>query len=99
MKRYNKLKKTFTKLEEGEKFCGTCHGEGMVKPKRSYAGDIKKGSLLVCKDCLGRGKLDWVEEVVGPNIGLNPCLDIKIETKNVVVRPHRRLEGSWTYET
>lgn len=65
LKRYNKLRKKFTELKEGEKFCETCHGEGMVRSKREYNGITKKGALLVCKDCLGYGKLDWVEKVVG----------------------------------
>jgi len=77
LKKYNKFKKCYTELKEGEEFCKTCHGEGMVKPKRTYTEDIKKGGLLVCNNCLGHGKLDWVENVIGvkqeglPNISLH----------------------------
>ena len=95
MKKYNKLKKAFTEIGEGEKFCDLCHGEGMVKSKRSYTGDVKKGSLLVCKNCLGHGKLDWVECAVGKK-QTNPC--IEIEKKNIVKRS-RSLKESWTIIT
>ncbi len=92
MKRYNKLKKAFTELKEGEQFCETCHGEGKVRSKRPY----KKGSLLICKDCLGHGKLDWVECAVGKKLE-TPGVDIQIEEMEIVVR-NRCLKGTWTIE-
>lgn len=94
MKKYNKFKKRYTELKEGEEFCKTCHGEGMVKSKRAYAGALKKGALLVCKDCLGDGKLDWVECAVGKKL-TNPC--IEIEKKSIVIKTNS-LNGVWTIE-
>ncbi len=94
MRRYNKLKKNFTEIKEGEKFCSKCHGEGMVKPKRTYIGDLKKGALLVCEKCLGDGKLDWIECAVGKKFD-PPGIDIKIEKKNIVIRS-RSLKEPWT---
>ena len=40
-------------LKEGESYCTNCDGTGRV-----VSGDR-------CQKCLGTGKLDWVEKVVG----------------------------------
>ncbi len=63
--RYNKFKKIHLKLNEGEEFCKRCDGSGMVKSAKSYPGLIKKHGLLLCIDCMGDGKIDWVEKATG----------------------------------
>lgn len=63
--RYNKFKKIHLKLNEGEEFCKTCDGDGMVKSTKSYPGLIKKHGLLLCVDCMGDGKIDWIEKATG----------------------------------
>jgi DnaJ-class molecular chaperone len=90
--RYNKLKKTHLTLNEGEEFCNTCRGEGMVKFKRDYT--FKKSGLLVCKDCLGTGKIDWIEKVTGKKSHL-PLVNLKIEKTKIVPR-ERKLNGDYT---
>lgn len=81
--RYNKLTKTHLTLNEGEEFCKTCRGEGMVILKRNYLP--KPVSALVCKDCLGDGKIDWVEKVIGKKSHL-PLVNLKIEKTKLVPR-------------
>lgn len=52
------LKGMRPRLEEGEVFCDRCNGTGIV--------DNTKGSgTYNCRKCLGTGKLDWIENVVG----------------------------------
>lgn len=63
--RYNKHKKRLITLRDGEEFCTVCHGEGMVASKRNFLGIHKKGRLLVCKKCMGDGKVDWIEKATG----------------------------------
>ncbi len=69
--RYNKFKKIHLSLNEGEEFCKTCDGDGMVKSTKAYLGLIKKGGLLLCKDCMGDGKIDWVEKATGKRRKVN----------------------------
>ncbi len=68
LKKYNKLRKVFTELKDGEQFCKVCHGEGMVKARKGV--EFKNRELLVCHACYGTGKLDWVEKVVGKKSNL-----------------------------
>jgi hypothetical protein len=55
-------------LKEGEQICTECNGTG---EKSLGSWKDKSGRLSVimtsCKKCLGHGKLDWIEEVVGKN--------------------------------
>jgi len=92
LKRYNKYNKNYTEIKEGEKFCKSCRGAGMVKSKRDYT--FKKTDLLVCSKCLGTGKLDWVEKVVGKKPFM-PIIDLKIERTQLVAQG-RRLTENWT---
>jgi DnaJ-class molecular chaperone len=45
-----------TILKEGEYFCPDCEGAG-TETKKKYA--------VFCKRCLGQGKLDWIELIMG----------------------------------
>lgn len=60
--RYNSYKKKYITLKEGEYFCKTCDGAGVVIRSNSTN---KKVGKLTCHKCLGEGKLDWVEKAVG----------------------------------
>ena len=62
-RRYNNHLKRFIELKDGEEFCKKCHGKGSVFRYRPY----RKKIALTCNICLGTGKLDWVEKVVGKN--------------------------------
>jgi len=45
-------------LNDGEIICSKCDGSGVHYNRM----DI---STFVCSKCLGRGKLDWIENIVG----------------------------------
>ncbi|MCF8019848.1 MAG: hypothetical protein K9L62_10610 [Vallitaleaceae bacterium] len=51
--------KLFTELKPGECECDQCHGTGLHV--KFYNG----GDDIWCDKCLGYGKLDWIEMVVG----------------------------------
>ena len=38
--------------------CKTCDGKGIIS--------IDENRWLRCKKCMGKGKLDWIENIVGP---------------------------------
>ncbi len=65
-KRFNTFKNKFIKLSEGEQFCKKCRGRGMVpnKSKEKFF-PFSKRQFLICNICLGDGKIDWVEKVIG----------------------------------
>jgi DnaJ-class molecular chaperone len=63
-KRYNKHLKRLISLKEGEEFCSECNGEGVIISKRIFTPS-KKTHLLICKTCIGDGKVDWVEKATG----------------------------------
>lgn len=63
-KRYNKNLKKYIFLNKGENFCIKCRGNGLVKSKPV---NFRKALILKCDVCLGTGKLDWVENIVGKN--------------------------------
>ncbi len=48
------------KLKPGEVICPDCNGTGQSNEK-----DRSTITLIGCDKCLGAGKLDWVEVVVG----------------------------------
>ena len=59
-------------LKEGEVQCSECHGSGN-RAKWNQIPDYK--CYLMCDKCNGKGKMDWIEAVVGvkpePNLKLN----------------------------
>jgi hypothetical protein len=59
--------KTYIYLNEGEEFCRKCDGKGRIFDKRRYFSNVKIVKSLICSTCLGTGKLDWIEKVVGKN--------------------------------
>lgn len=64
--RYNAHKRKFITLNEGEHFCPKCDGKGVISKNHNMTFFGERGALnLVCSKCLGDGKIDWVEEVVG----------------------------------
>ncbi len=69
MTRYNKYKKQLDDLKDGEEWCPKCKGKGIVK----YPGIARlprKG--LICSECFGDGKIDWIEKATGKNqMGIN----------------------------
>ena len=65
---FNKYLGTEIKLNEGEEFCPECEGTGMEV-------DDNKPFLSCCNKCLGKGTLDWIEQVIGV-YPKNPVLDI-----------------------
>jgi DnaJ-class molecular chaperone len=68
-KRYNAYNKTYIALEEGQEFCRTCGGSGLVRRakfiKTSKFPKVPNNTMLVCHHCLGSGKIDWIEKAVG----------------------------------
>ena len=66
--RYNKHLKRLITLNEGEEFCSKCHGEGVLISKRTWITPSKKARFLICKKCMGDGKVDWVEKATGKRI-------------------------------
>ena len=66
-KRYNSKLKRYVILNEGERFCPKCDGKGEI-PKKSPNFFSKSNLMLVCNKCLGDGKIDWVENVVGKKV-------------------------------
>ena len=59
--RYNRYLKIIIYLREGEFFCPQCKGRGMclsgLYPSKYH--------LLKCSMCHGKGKLDWIDEIMG----------------------------------
>jgi len=47
-------------LEEGEMVCHKCKGKGHWYEESEF-GD----SLIICQWCQGKGKVDWIENIVG----------------------------------
>jgi len=65
---YNYYLHKDTILNEGDEFCPRCKGSGIQSdPSPRY-----------CKKCLGKGKLDWIEQAMG----VNPStIDLSIRQK------------------
>lgn len=66
-RRYNAHLKKIIELSEGEEFCSKCDGKGVV-PKEGKIFACKAILPLICSKCLGDGKIDWVEKVLGKKI-------------------------------
>lgn len=66
------LKRVIT-INECERFCKKCKGRGKVR--RDTISSIPSIITLVCDECLGDGKIDWIEEVVGK---LKPIKSIEV---------------------
>ena len=62
--RYNKFNKCLRELSKGEEWCKKCRGDGVVVCKRD-SGMFRKGHPLTCNECMGDGKVDWVEKATG----------------------------------
>ena len=59
-------------LKEGEVICNKCKGTGSTSPANSRESIYYQ----VCYKCHGRGKLDWVEMIVGKKV--DPWKDIEV---------------------
>jgi DnaJ-class molecular chaperone len=66
-KRYNAHLNKFIELSESEIFCKKCHGKGRNYKNKLFFRNKNKSSLC-CDVCLGDGKIDWVEEIVGKTV-------------------------------
>ena len=53
------------KLEEGEMICDKCEGTGTAKGEE----------WISCSKCLGSGKVDWIENIMGKKIPGNIFID------------------------
>ena len=62
-KQYNMFLRNYITLKDGERFCEKCKGRGKVPKMAKPQGTGT--AMLVCNECLGDGKIDWVEEVLG----------------------------------
>jgi DnaJ-class molecular chaperone len=60
---YNYFFKKYIVILDGEKVCSKCKGKGVVLEKNFFKMD--KSMALKCSDCLGDGKLDWVDVAMG----------------------------------
>jgi len=60
---YNFYTRKSIVLEEGEVLCNKCHGEGVVW--RVTKKTILGSETGECEKCLGYGKLDWLENMMG----------------------------------
>jgi DnaJ-class molecular chaperone len=62
---FNKYKNRFITLEEGEEFCEKCKGKGITVVKLKALNMTLFRKPLTCSECLGDGKIDWIEKVTG----------------------------------
>jgi DnaJ-class molecular chaperone len=69
--RFNRFKNELIRLQEGEQFCKKCSGKGVVpnKNKIYYSSVFPKLKYLTCSECLGDGKIDWIEKITGKENG------------------------------
>jgi len=52
-------------LNEGEVICPKCNGSGLCD--NNYIPDVPVFGVYTCFKCNGKGKLDWIENIKGPN--------------------------------
>jgi hypothetical protein len=64
-KRYNTVYNSYVELKEGEEFCPLCKGRGRVVGAINERFPSCARPALFCHKCLGTGKLDWIEKVIG----------------------------------
>lgn len=71
--------KSSLKLSEGEVLCGVCDGGGITR-------EVTESSVTVgtCPHCLGSGKLDWIENIIGKNRGYGSTFKYDRKTGKVI---------------
>jgi DnaJ-class molecular chaperone len=69
-KYYNAVFNKYIYINEGERLCPKCRGRGRV-PRCGPWSQKYKVSYLRCDECLGDGKIDWIEDVVGKRKVIN----------------------------
>ncbi len=52
-------------LKEGEIICDKCRGTGSIKVKRDPTKSGPYRPTMICLKCLGEGKFDWIENIIG----------------------------------
>lgn len=79
-------------MNEGEYLCKKCNGAGLVpRSNINFNGPVlnRKKITLICSECLGEGKLDWIEKATGKN-----TQNITLETeKKMITKKGRQLKG------
>jgi len=52
-------------MNDGSEFiCKKCEGTGRGVKLSTHYG-MRKGTYAICPDCYGKGKLDWIENILG----------------------------------
>ena len=61
------MKKVKLSSEYGEVYCDRCEGTGEIDIKnyKSVTRYFKRNYKQICPKCNGKGKLDWIENVMG----------------------------------
>ena len=78
-------------LKPGEVICDKCNGSGLNKDPMFQ--DI--WGLTDCPKCDGKGKLDWIANIVGKQQPAYFSFDIE---KQILEPKDRCLNGDWTIE-
>lgn len=52
-------------VKKDEFVCDKCKGERKIRELRNITPNITSERFVFCPKCLGAGKLNWVENVVG----------------------------------
>jgi len=81
-----------------EIMCDKCNGTGHIENRKGQIGSNRQSFQRYCPKCLGNGKVDWIENVVGKRI-FNPCVDVKnnsgswvlIKDLGISLEPHAEL--------
>lgn len=71
IKRYNFNLNQIIEINDSETVCSKCLGRGRVSKNNGVFSSIRKRNkqqTLCCDVCLGEGKLDWVEKIVGKKV-------------------------------
>jgi len=96
-------------LKEGEIVCDKCSGTGRTEVKRNSINFYASG---MCPKCLGKGKLDWIENITGIKrflFNFDAFPNIKPEfLKNILLKPSlelskqekqkKLLTSSWVFQ-
>lgn len=76
--------------------CATCNGEGRIIEHKSleYDDDYKYSD---CPKCLGKGEINWLENVFGVEQGPKSVLD-RLNVRRLILHLQKSLEGIFQYQ-